>query len=145
MSTSEGLFVQPGLTIPESELSLEFSRASGPGGQNVNKVSSRVTLRWSITASRVLDEARRARLLEMLSQRLTREGELVVHASASRSQVDNRRAARERLAELVRAALFVPRERRKSKPTRASRVRRLVGKQRRSATKQRRQRPAQDD
>ena len=145
MSPSEGLFVLPGLVLPESELAVEVSRAGGPGGQNVNKVATRVTLRWSVAESRVLDEWARARLLQKLAHRLTRGGEVVIHASATRSQADNRRAARERLAELLRQALFVPRERRKSRPTRASKTRRLEGKQRRATTKQRRQRPAQDD
>lgn len=145
MPQPEGLFVQRGLVLPESELLVEVSRAGGPGGQNVNKVATRVTLRWSVVGSRVLDDAARARLLQALAHRLTRSGEVVVHASATRSQVDNRRAARERLAELLRQALFVPRERRKSRPTRASKTRRLEGKQRRSAIKQRRQRPAHDD
>ncbi|HVQ27570.1 MAG TPA: alternative ribosome rescue aminoacyl-tRNA hydrolase ArfB [Planctomycetota bacterium] len=141
----EGLFVQPGLVLPEDELQLDATRAGGPGGQNVNKVASRITLRWSVAASRVLAEAQRARLLERLAHRLTRGGEVVIHAAASRSQVENRRAARERLAELLRRALVVPIERKASRPTRASRKRRLASKQRRAATKQRRQRPSQDD
>jgi ribosome-associated protein len=145
MAQTEGLFVRPGLVIPEAELIVEVSRASGPGGQNVNKVASRVTLRWSVADSRVLDEAARVRLLLKLASRLTRGGEVVIHAGASRSQLDNRRAARERLAELVRQGLIVPRERRASRPTRASKKRRLGQKQRRSAIKQRRQKPGQDD
>ncbi|HZL99276.1 MAG TPA: alternative ribosome rescue aminoacyl-tRNA hydrolase ArfB [Planctomycetota bacterium] len=131
--------------MPEDELVVEASRAGGPGGQNVNKVSSRVTLRWSVAASRALDEPTRERLRQRLASRLTRGGELVVHAATSRSQAENRRAARERLAELLREALFVPRERRPSRPTRASRERRHEGKRRRSAAKRRRRRPDQDD
>ena len=142
---AEGLFVQPGLVLPEDELQLEATRSGGPGGQNVNKVATRITLRWSVAGSRVLDEVQRARLLQRLAHRLTRGGEIVIHAAGSRSQVENRRAARERLAELLHLALEVPVERKASRPTRASRKRRLASKQRRAATKQRRQRPSHDD
>ena len=144
MSPREGLFVRPGLVLPEDELREDATRAGGPGGQNVNKVATRITLRWSATTSRALDEDSRERVQQRLAHRLTRAGEIVIHAAASRSQVENRRAARERLAELLRQALARPRERKASRPTRASKLRRLEHKQRRSATKQRRQRP-QDD
>jgi len=144
VSPREGLFVRPGLVLPEDELREDATRAGGPGGQNVNKVATRITLRWQAATSRALDEETRERVLQRLAHRLTRAGEIVVHASASRSQVENRRAARERLAELLRQALARPRERKASRPTRASKLRRLEHKQRRSTTKQRRQRP-QDD
>src|SRR5262245_59951362 len=141
----EGLFVQPGLVLPEDELQVEATRAGGPGGQNVNKVATRITLRWSVAASRALDEAQRARLLHELAHRLTRGGEVVIDASGSRSQVENRRAARQRLTELLRAALAVRAERKASRPTRANRQRRRAGKERRGAAKERRQRPSRDD
>jgi len=142
---TDDLEIRPGLVIPAAELGIAFSRSGGPGGQNVNKVETRVTLRWSVAGSRVLDDALRARLLERLASRLTGEAEVVLHSSASRSQAQNLAAARERLAELVRAALVLPRKRRKGRPTRASKERRLQGKQRRSVTKRHRGRPSGDD
>ncbi|HTE05038.1 MAG TPA: aminoacyl-tRNA hydrolase, partial [Planctomycetota bacterium] len=111
----------------------------------VNKVETRVTLRWSPADSRVLDDVLRARLLERLASRLTGARELVLHASETRSQAQNLAAARERLAELVREGLTIPRKRRRSRPTRASQVRRREGKTRRSATKRSRGRPSADD
>jgi ribosome-associated protein len=134
----EGLEVRPGLRIPEEELTEQASRAGGPGGQKVNKTSSRVTLRWSIARSAALSERQRARLLARLRSRLTREGELVLHSQRSRSQAGNRELARARLAELVRAALIEPSPRRATQPTRASRERKLDAKRRRSARKRER-------
>jgi ribosome-associated protein len=142
---AEDLPVRRDLVIPQDELSVETSRASGPGGQNVNKVATRVSLRWSIARSRALDEARRDRLLDKLASRLTRDGELIVHVDETRSQARNRELARSRLAEIVRRALAVPRKRRPTKPTRASQQRRLVSKQRRSDVKRRRRPPRGDD
>jgi len=134
------LRVQPGLLIPETELSESYSRAGGPGGQHVNKVATRATLRWNIAASGALRSSQRDRLLEKLKSRLTTEGVLVVHASSSRSQSANRQEARERLAELIRAALVVQRKRRATRPTRASRERRLSDKKRKGDRKRGRQR-----
>jgi ribosome-associated protein len=136
----EPLEVRPGLQIPEDELSEQASRAGGPGGQKVNKTSSRVTLRWSVANSAVLSERQRARLLARLGPRLTRDGELVLHAQRSRSQAGNRALARARLVELVRAALVESAPRRATRPTRASRERKLESKRRRSARKRERAR-----
>jgi ribosome-associated protein len=143
--SAEDLVVRPDLVIPAAELDVAFSRAGGPGGQNVNKVETRVTLRWSPATSRALDDPLRARLLERLAGRLTGAGELVLHASESRSQSQNLAAARERLTDLLRDALVPQRKRRKSRPTRASQVRRREGKARRSVTKKHRGRPSADD
>jgi len=136
----ESLEVGPQLRIPEDELVLQVSRASGPGGQKVNKTSSRVTLRWSIATSSVLSEHQRARLLARLRPRLTREGELVLHAQRSRSQVSNREQARARLVELVRGALIERVPRRPTAPTRGSRERARAAKRRASARKRQRAR-----
>ena len=133
-----------GLAIPEDELVELASRSSGPGGQHVNKSSTRVTLRWSVIRSRALDREQRERLLVRLGSRLTRAGELVVHADRARSRARNREAARRRLAELVTAALRVERSRRATAPTRTSRERRLESKRRQSLRKTRR-RPVDRD
>lgn len=140
-SEGGGLPVRPGLVLPASELSFAVSRSGGPGGQNVNKVSSRVTLRWSLERSGVLDEAQRARLRQRLQSRLTQEGELVLHVDTSRSQADNRAEARARLAELLRQALAVPKRRRKTKPTKGSQRRRIEGKKQRGEQKRLRRPP----
>lgn len=140
-----GLSVQDGLTIPEDELRAEAVRAGGPGGQNVNKVATKVVLRWSVTGSRALSEAQRARLLERLAHRLTRAGEIVLHASSTRQQSRNLEEARARLAALVAGALKVERTRKPTRPTRGSKRRRLDSKRRRGALKRERgQGPGQD-
>jgi len=104
----------------------------------VNKVNTRVTLRWSVAASAALSSAQRARLEERLGARLTREGELVVHAGSERSRARNRERARERLAELVAGALAVRRPRRPTAPTQGSRERRLAAKHLRAVRKRER-------
>jgi ribosome-associated protein len=140
----EALEVGHGLRIPESELSEQASRASGPGGQKVNKTSARVTLRWSVAGSAALTEAQRARLLARLAARLTRDGELVLHAQSSRSQARNREHARTRLASLVREALRERTPRRPTAPSRAARARKLEAKRRRGARKRERA-PVRDE
>ena len=142
---AESLEVRPRFVIPADELSESVSHASGPGGQHVNKTASRVSLRWNLRESRVPSDAQRARLLDKLSTRLTRSGELIVHAEAARSQLANRAEARRRLAALIDEALTVPRKRRATKPTRGSKRRRVDAKKRRGATKKLRGRPPADD
>ena len=128
--------------IPGDELAESFSRSAGPGGQNVNKVASKVELRWNPRTSRALGAADRAWLLERLAGRITSSGDLVVRSSRTRDQVRNRADARERLAELLRAALVRPRRRVATRPGRGAVERRLTGKKRRGQIKQaRRTRP----
>ena len=110
LASEKLLAVNDSLSIPRSELDVRVSRASGAGGQHVNKTSSRVEIFWSIAGSRVLSDEQRARLLDKLSSRLTTEGSIRVVASDMRSQGRNRDLAEERLAELVRRALLVPRK-----------------------------------
>lgn len=127
--------VNESLSIPRSELEVRVSRSSGAGGQHVNKTSSRVELAWNILDSRTLTDEQRTRLREKLSSRLTSDGSVRVVASDSRSQSRNRELAEERLADLVRRALIVPRKRRATKPTKASKEARLDSKKRHSTKK----------
>jgi ribosome-associated protein len=124
------------IEIPEDELTERFVRAAGPGGQNVNKVASAVELRFDVTNSRALPEPVRARLLARRDRRLTSEGVLVIQANRFRDQAKNRDDARARLAELVRAATHVPKRRIATKPTRASKERRIESKTNRATIKQ---------
>jgi ribosome-associated protein len=117
--------ISPALVIPDGELSLSFVRASGPGGQNVNKVSSAVQLRFDLAGSRVLSESVKMRLRTLSGRRLTTEGALLIIARNHRTQEHNRREAEERLTDLVRRALVAPKPRKATQPTRGSRERRL--------------------
>ena len=137
-SAHEDLPIRRGLVIPGAELVEQASRAGGPGGQHVNKSNTRVTLRWSVARSAALSEPLRARLLDRLARRLTRTGELVVHASDARSRARNRDSARTRLAALVCSGLALRRPRRPTGPTRGSRERRLATKRHRSTRKRER-------
>jgi ribosome-associated protein len=127
--------ITPTLRIPDSELAESFVRASGPGGQNVNKVASAVELRFDVARSPSLSEALRARLLARRDRRLTADGVLVIQANRFRDQAKNRDDARARLAEIVRAALHVPKKRVATKPTRASQERRIASKKKRAQHK----------
>jgi len=139
------LEVTPAITIPDSDLSLSFVRASGPGGQNVNKVASAVQLRYDLVGSSALDERVKLRLRALAGRRVTEEGALLIIARNHRTQEQNRREAHERLAELIRQALIEPKTRRATKPTRASKERRLESKVRDQRTKSRRGKVRWDD
>jgi len=129
------LGVNESLSIPRGELDVRVSRSSGAGGQHVNKTSSRVEIFWNVLASPTLSEEQRARLQQRLASRMTGEGNIRVVASDTRSQTRNRELAEERLAELVQHALVVPKKRRPTKPTKASREARLESKKRHSSKK----------
>ncbi len=135
---ADALQVTPALAISRGELTFKATRSGGAGGQNVNKVASRIELTWNPARSAAvlaLDEATRARLLEKLAGRLDGDGDLRVVSSEMRSQLQNRTRAEERLAELLRKALVVPKKRRPTKPSRASKERRLDEKKRNSERK----------
>jgi ribosome-associated protein len=127
--------VTPAISIGEDELQESFVLASGPGGQNVNKVSSAVQLRFDVAGSPSLDDDVRARLSALAGQRLTKEGVIVISARAHRSQERNRADARERLLDLIRRAAEPPKPRRATRPTKAAKRRRLESKKIRSHVK----------
>jgi ribosome-associated protein len=139
------LIVRPGLEIPDSDLEVAFVRSSGPGGQNVNKVASAVQLRFALDRNVTLHEDVKARLRMLAGQRLNDAGEVLIVARESRSQEQNRRIAEQKLLELVRRALVAPRKRHATKPTRASKERRLETKARKQRHKRLRGRVRIDD
>jgi len=134
----QDLVVQPGLTIPGSELTIAFARSGGSGGQNVNKVSSKVDLRWHPGSSSALHPDDRAWLLEKLGTRLTGDGALIVTSTLTRDQVKNREDALSKLALIVRAALIRPKNRRATKPSRGAKRRRVEDKRHRAEIKRNR-------
>lgn len=132
------LYVNGSLSIPRDELDVRVSRSSGAGGQHVNKTSSRVEVFWNVLSSRALNDEQRSRLREKLASRLTTDGSIRVVASDMRSQTRNRELAEERLAELIARSLIVPKKRRPTKPTKASREARLDAKKKHSSKKRER-------
>ena len=140
------LKITDAISIDERELQERFVRASGPGGQNVNKVSTAVELRFDVAHSASLPEGVRARLSRLAGRRLSDEGILVIRADRFRTQERNRADALERLLELIRAAAHKPKPRRATRPTLSSKKKRLEAKGRRGAIKSLRQgRPGGDD
>ncbi len=129
------LEISPAIAIADDELIERFVRSSGPGGQNVNKVATAVELRFDAANSPSLPDDVRARLLARRDRRITSDGVVVINAQRFRTQDRNREDARERLAVLVQAALKAPVKRVPTKPTRASKERRLTGKRERSQVK----------
>ena len=141
----DDLPIRDGLVIPGAELWFTASRSGGPGGQHVNKTSSRVTLRWNVDKTAALGDEDRERVMVRLANRLSREGVLRVSSESERSQHRNRLGARERMVELVRGALREERERRPTRtPARAHRQR-IEDKRRRSGIKRLRKRPVKDE
>ena len=132
------------LGIPSAEYSLAWIRSPGPGGQNVNKLATACQLRFPVGTTSLLDDAGRERLRRLAGRRLTRDDELLLEAHRHRTQEGNRRDALERLAALIAAARVAPKKRTPTKPTRASRERRLQSKKLRQDVKRMRGRPPAD-
>ena len=133
------------LFLDDSEIEESFVRASGPGGQNVNKVSSAVQIRFDLSGSRSLPEDLRERLARLAGHRLTRDGVIVIIAQRYRTQERNREDALDRLIALIRRAAVPPTPRRPTKPSRAAKERRLDAKARRATTKERRRTQPDED
>jgi ribosome-associated protein len=138
------LVVTDTLSIPRDEFRFEFARSGGPGGQNVNKVNSKAVLRWNPAASPSLPPAVRDRLLRAVASRLTKDGELLVTSQLTRDQGRNVDDCLDKLRLLVLAAARPPKARRPSRPTLASKKRRIEAKARRSSTKSLRRKPDLD-
>ena len=144
IDTGDGLRVNESVVIPRAELEIRASRSSGAGGQHVNKTSSRIEISWNIAKSGAVTDEQRARLLQKLSSRLSEDGAIRVVASDTRSQLRNREAAEQRLAETIAKALVVLRKRKPTKRPRAADEARLVEKKKHSERKRERKRPITD-
>ncbi len=129
------LYIDPRVTLPGGDLSWTAVRSGGPGGQNVNKVASKVELRFDLPGTRALGVEVKARLRTIAAGKLDAEGRVLLTSQRTRDQVKNLADAREKLAELIRRALFVPKPRRPTKPSRGSKERRLEGKRHDARTK----------
>jgi len=129
------LHVNETITIPEEEFVWSYARSGGPGGQNVNKVASKAVLRWDVAHSPSLPEHVKHRLRALQRKRFTTEGELILSSQRTRDQDRNKQDCLDKLAEMVREAATLPKARRATRPSRASKARRLEAKRRRGATK----------
>jgi ribosome-associated protein len=130
------LEISPNITIPDAELRFSFARSSGPGGQNVNKVSSKAILHFAVLSSPSLPPALRERFKTAYSSRITTTGEIVIHSEEYRDQPKNIQSSLDKLRQMILAVLHPPKKRRPTKPTRGSKVRRLNEKKSRSQVKQ---------
>ena len=137
--------ITPDVSLPDEDFVWSFVRASGPGGQNVNKVATAAQLRFDLAGTTAIDEAVKQRLRSLAGRRVTEDGALLIMARNQRTQEGNRREALERLADLVQRALVAPKARKATRPTRAARQRRLESKTQRRTTKQLRGRVRWDD
>lgn len=135
----EDLYIQEGLVIPAHELEITASRSGGPGGQNVNKVSTRITIRWNIRDTQVLTDEQKERIMRSLGHEITEHGDLLIHESETRSQFQNKEKALRLLAKRIKEALKVPKKRISTTISRTIKESRLRTKKERSAIKRLRQ------
>lgn len=142
---SKNLVINDRVTVPARDLSWTASRASGPGGQNVNKVATKVTLRFDLRGTEALTRAQKGRLRKLAGRRIDAQGALTIKAQAERSQRQNLERARDGLRKLIRKALVPPKRRVETKPTRASKRKRLENKRRRGDQKKARGKVSQVD
>jgi ribosome-associated protein len=138
------IHISHSIAIDSEEINESFTRSSGPGGQHVNTTDSAVVLRFDVVRSPSLPDAVKHRLAAIAGSRMTREGVLVLRSEGARSQILNRQEVRERLVEMIREALIIPKKRRPTKPSKAARARRVDAKTRRSSVKQGRSAPRLD-
>lgn len=136
--------INAALAIPESEFDWTYTRAGGPGGQNVNKVSSKAVLRWNVLSSPSLPAHVKDRLIALNRRRVAQTGDLILTSQRFRDQERNRQDCLEKLAEMVREAATLPKARRATRPTRSSKARRLDAKRHRSVRKEQRRSPEGD-
>ena len=129
------MFVTDAITVIDSEFDWTYARSGGPGGQNVNKVSSKAVLRWPVRSSPTLPQHVKDRLIALNRRRVTTAGDLIIASQRYRDQERNRQDCLEKLAKLIREAAALPKPRRATRPTRGSKARRLTAKRRRSALK----------
>lgn len=129
------LHITSRITIPDEELGFSFARSSGPGGQNVNKVNSKATLRWNPTASAALPDDVRSRFLKLYASRITNDGEILITSQESRDQPKNIAICLEKLRGMIQQVLAAPKKRRPTKPTKGSKQRRLNDKKQRAELK----------
>ncbi len=136
--------IKNGIVIPSHELEITASRAGGPGGQHVNKTSTKITIRWNVANTSALSNEQKLRVLEKLQHRLTVEGDLIIHSSVERSQQQNKETALKRLAEEIRRALQVPKKRTATKISKAAKAKRFKAKIKRSLIKKMRSKKFED-
>ena len=142
---ADPIVVTADVRVPASALTVHATRASGPGGQNVNKVSTKIDLRVDLAGIEGLPDDARVRLSRLVQNRVDADGRLVIISQVTRNQARNLEDARARVADLIRAALVVPRRRVKTRPSAGAKQRRLAGKKRRAGVKRWRARPGESD